>query len=208
MSRASFRRAAALLVAAGLAYSSPAFAQTGTTGTIEFAPSADHTVVASDGTPLLSQYSVSVYLAGQSTAIQTLNLGKPSPDADGKIRVEFLSKLTVSLTPGQLYETRVSASGPGGTTVSAVSNQFQAGACTASLGAASFSATSASATSSVAVTTLVGCAWTAASNAAWLTVTSGASGSGPGTVGFAVAANTSSSPRSAALTIGGVTFTV
>ena len=35
-----------------------------------------------------------------------------------------------------------------------------------------------------------GCAWTATSSAPWLTVTSGASGNGNGTVGYSVAANT------------------
>ena len=62
-------------------------------------------------------------------------------------------------------------------------------------------------TGSVGVVAPPGCAWTAASNAAWLTVTSGASGSGNGTVGYSVAAN-SGSARSGTLTIGGKTFTV
>ncbi len=61
---------------------------------------------------------------------------------------------------------------------------------------------------SVAVTTAPGCAWTATSSAGWLATTSGASGSGPGTVGFTVAPNTGQSARPAVLTIGGQTFTV
>jgi hypothetical protein len=51
-------------------------------------------------------------------------------------------------------------------------------------------------------------AWTAASNAAWLTVTAGASATGSGTVTFNVAANTSANSRTGTLTIGGQTFTV
>ncbi len=52
------------------------------------------------------------------------------------------------------------------------------------------------------------CAWTAASNASWLTVTSGSSGAGSGTVGFNVAANTGAAQRTGTLTIAGRTFTV
>ncbi len=50
--------------------------------------------------------------------------------------------------------------------------------------------------------------WTATSNTGWLSVTSGASGVGNGTVGYAVAANSSSSQRSGSLTIGGQTFSI
>jgi all-beta uncharacterized protein/BACON domain-containing protein len=60
---------------------------------------------------------------------------------------------------------------------------------------------------SVAVTTTAGCAWTASSNASWLSITSGASGNGNGSVGFSVAANTGAA-RSGTLTVAGQTFTV
>lgn len=52
------------------------------------------------------------------------------------------------------------------------------------------------------------CAWTANSNASWLTVTSGTSGSGSGTIGYTAAANISNAPRQGTLTIGGQVFTV
>ena len=58
---------------------------------------------------------------------------------------------------------------------------------------------------SVAVSTLNGCAWSAASNAPWLAVTAGASGSGNGTVGFSVGANTGVA-RLGTITIGDQTF--
>ncbi|MCY7348033.1 MAG: FG-GAP-like repeat-containing protein, partial [Pyrinomonadaceae bacterium] len=61
---------------------------------------------------------------------------------------------------------------------------------------------------SASVTTANGCAWTAASNAAWLTITSGASGTGNGTVNYSAAANTTTAPRSGTLTIAGQTLTV
>jgi lysyl oxidase/BACON domain-containing protein/all-beta uncharacterized protein len=52
------------------------------------------------------------------------------------------------------------------------------------------------------------CTWTAASNDPWLTITGGASGSGPGTVFYAVAATDAGIPRAGTLTIAGHTFTV
>ena len=59
----------------------------------------------------------------------------------------------------------------------------------------------------VAVTGTAGCAWTATSQASWITVTSQASGSGNGTVSFTVGAN-SGAARTGGLTIAGRPFTV
>jgi hypothetical protein len=61
---------------------------------------------------------------------------------------------------------------------------------------------------SVTVTAGAGCAWTAVSNVPWVTVTTGGSGSGPGTVQFSVGANATGAPRSGTLTIAGQVFTV
>jgi hypothetical protein len=63
-------------------------------------------------------------------------------------------------------------------------------------------------TGSVAMTTDFGCTWAATSNVPWITITSGTSGSGNGTVNYAVATNTTSVGRSGTMTIGGQTFTV
>ena len=61
---------------------------------------------------------------------------------------------------------------------------------------------------SVSVSTQSGCDWTASSNDGWITITSGSSGSGDGTVGYSVSENTSASGRSGTITIAGETFTV
>ena len=58
------------------------------------------------------------------------------------------------------------------------------------------------------VTAGTGCAWTAVSNATFITITSGSSGSGNGSVGYSVAANTGSTSRNGTMTIAGQTFTV
>jgi hypothetical protein len=80
--------------------------------------------------------------------------------------------------------------------------------CTYNLSAASGSYASVGGPGSVSVTALTACAWTAASNAAWIAVTSGSSGKGNGTVNYSVSTNTSPSARTATMTIAGQTFTV
>lgn len=80
--------------------------------------------------------------------------------------------------------------------------------CTFSISPASASLPSGGGTGSITVTAPAGCAWTARSNVTWITVTAGASGSGNGTVGYSVAANTTTVARTGTLTVAGKTFTV
>ena len=79
--------------------------------------------------------------------------------------------------------------------------------CTFTIAPTSQSVPAIGGTGTVAVTTQTGCAWTASSNAPWLTITSGAAGTGNGSVGFSAGANVAAS-RSGTLTIAGQTFTV
>jgi len=81
------------------------------------------------------------------------------------------------------------------------------GACSYTLSATSQSFAAAGGTGTVGVTAPSGCAWTAISNADWITVTGGASGSGNGTVSYSVSAN-SGTARTGTMTIAGQTFTV
>lgn len=60
----------------------------------------------------------------------------------------------------------------------------------------------------VNVSTAAGCAWTASSNAPWVTIPLGQSGTGSGVVGLLVAANTSTSTRTAVVQIGAETVTI
>ena len=57
-------------------------------------------------------------------------------------------------------------------------------------------------------TNFPGCGWTAVSNDGFLSVSSGATGTGSGTVGYAAAANAAVSFRTGTLTIAGQTVTV
>ena len=83
----------------------------------------------------------------------------------------------------------------------------QANGCSYSIQATSQSIASGGGPGSSAVTSGSGCAWTATSNAPWITVTSGATGSGDGNVTFGIAPNPGAE-RSGTLTIAGHTFTV
>lgn len=68
--------------------------------------------------------------------------------------------------------------------------------------------TAAAAVGTINLTTLAGCDWTATSNASWITITSGASGSASGSIGYSIAANTSATARTGSITIGDKTFSV
>jgi len=91
-----------------------------------------------------------------------------------------------------------------------LSKLVSSGPCTYAIAPTSRDLGAGTAAGSVAVTAGGGCTWTAVSNApSWLHVTSGASGTGNGTVGYSVDAYTGKPKnRKGTLTIAGRTFTV
>jgi glucose/arabinose dehydrogenase len=81
--------------------------------------------------------------------------------------------------------------------------------CTFAITPTSANFTRTGGTGSVSVTAPGGCAWTAASNASWITITSGASGNGNGTVAYSVGPyGGPPKKRTGTMTIAGQTFTV
>lgn len=80
--------------------------------------------------------------------------------------------------------------------------------CSYSISPTSKSFSASGGTGTVSVSTTSGCSWTAGSNTSWITVTSGSSGNGSGTVGYRVSSNTSTSQRSGSMTIAGKNFSV
>src|SRR5690349_11949445 len=80
--------------------------------------------------------------------------------------------------------------------------------CEFAIDPTSFSTGAGAANRTVSVTTQTNCNWTATSNASWITVTGGASGTGNGVVNLAIAPNPSQSPRTGTVTIAGRTFGV
>jgi len=80
--------------------------------------------------------------------------------------------------------------------------------CTYSLSSSSASFSASGGSGSVAVTAPSGCAWSSSNALSWITVKTGSSGSGNGTFSYTVGANTTTSSKTAALTIAGKVYTV
>jgi len=80
--------------------------------------------------------------------------------------------------------------------------------CTYTISPASNSFTPSGGTGTIAVTAGSGCSWTAASNASFIAITFGSTGSGNGSVFYSVSSNTGVTPRTGTLTVAGKTFTV
>ena len=118
----------------------------------------------------------------------------------------YASSVTFPVTAGGIY--RIAVDGYGGSTGNIVLNWSMAAACTFSITPTSQLFGAAGGSGSVAVTAPAGCAWTAVSNASLAVITSGASGTGSGTVNYTVAPNAGIATRSGTLTIAGQTFTV
>jgi hypothetical protein len=112
---------------------------------------------------------------------------------------------------GTVNFTVASTNGPGRSgTMTIAGHTFtinQGQGCTFALSSSSASAPAAGASGTFDVKTGDGCAWAANTNAEWIAVTSGTTGSGNGTVRYTVAANTGPQ-RSGTITAGGQTFTV
>ena len=79
--------------------------------------------------------------------------------------------------------------------------------CSYSVGTNNLTVEAAGGPATIAVTAGSTCAWTASSNAGWITVTSGASGTGNGTVTISIARNTGND-RKGTVTIAGKTVTI
>ena len=84
----------------------------------------------------------------------------------------------------------------------------QGQACSYAVSPASVSFGASGGTSSFAATAPVGCTWTATASANWLTVTSGASGSGGGTISYSVAANSGTASRTGSISLADQAHTV
>jgi hypothetical protein len=80
--------------------------------------------------------------------------------------------------------------------------------CVYSVGTTSVSVPSTANTGTISVTTGTACSWTATSHVSWITIASGATGTGIGTVTYSVAANPTGSVRTGTLTIAGKTVTI
>ena len=115
----------------------------------------------------------------------------------GQTYVITPSKVNLSFNPQSLTFNNLNAD---------MTADFLASVCTYALSPQAQTVPAAGGNSSVNVISLPGCPWTATSNSNFINLTSGSSGSGNGTVNFAVTATTA--PRAGRLTIAGLNFPV
>jgi hypothetical protein len=186
----------------------PATAQT----IVQFSPSPDHYRLLSNGTPAVESYNLFFYQVGSLTPLGTVNLGKPSPDATGLIRVDISSIILSSWSGGSIssglgYEVSVAAVGSGSTVWSNrnyPSNSFTL--CSYTISPTTVSVAASGGGGNFTVTTGSSCKWTASSPVSWITTTSNSTGNG--NVSYTVSQNSSSVLRTGVVTVGNQTFTI
>ena len=135
--------------------------------------------------------------------------GTASRDYDWFIDVGDVTSITITdLTDGFTYYFAATAYDTATPPLeSTYSDEVSKSTCTYSISPINASFSASGGTGSVSVTTQAGCPWTASSGAAWITITSGSSGTGNGTVNYSLSSNTGSS-RTSGSTIAGRVFTV
>ena len=121
-----------------------------------------------------------------------------SGTGNGTVRINVTANPTSTLRTGTL-----TAAGQ-----SILVRQDALAPCSVDITPASASYSKDAATGSFAVTAPAQCAWTASPSAAWVTITSGSSGTGSGTVAYSVAANSSAVARSATISVANRTFSI
>lgn len=178
-----------------------------------------------NGRPLVESYALNFYVVGLGIVVSTIDLGKPTPDADGLIRMDFSGRIGVWPASGLTYEARVVALGAGGFTTSDASNTFIFGSSPSSPGTSTPTSPAPSsctydvwppsralswieATSTFSVTAGSGCAWAPVASDSWLTPTDLRSRSGDGTVTFRTTENTGAMGRVGTISIGSATAVV
>lgn len=99
---------------------------------LQFQPSEDHNVTLKDGQAAVTSYVIEIYAAGAYLPAYAIELGKPTPGADGLIRYDVSATIANwPVAPG-LYEARAVAIGPSGSARSVVSNPFKVTRATSS----------------------------------------------------------------------------
>lgn len=198
-------------------------------GTIAYSVAANTTALARTGTLTIGNTSFTVSEAGLpcNLTLSPSGVSAAAAGASGTIAVTATPGCAWTASSPVPWVTLSPASGSGNGTVnytvaantgaSSRSTQVTVGgqilsvtqvgtSCSYTLTPGSAIVSGAAGTGSFNVTS--GCSWTAASNASWLTISSGASGNGNGTVNYAAAANAGPGSRTGMIAVGSQSFAV
>jgi hypothetical protein len=157
----------------------------------------DHTVRL-EGDAGTGQFSVTSDPSGAYQGQFTASRTAPVPAPDGSGQIAFTARATI----------RFGDDHQGSLELRFVYLKSDESYCAFTLGSNSATAAAAAGSGSVSLTaSSPGCAWTAASDASWLSV-SPVRGTGSSTLAYSLGANTGSAVRTGVLTIGGLTFHV
>ena len=184
----------ALVVLASLAGTSPAEAR-------QCAYTLTPTTFAVGSTASLRTLSIITGTQCSWTAVSGVSWIRVTSGATGS----GIGAVTISVQENSAGTTRSGTVIVAGQTVTVTQ---QAGSCTYNVTPTSFTVDPISGTRTVSIVAGTQCGWSSAPQAAWISVTSGTSGSGIGAVTFDVEANPSSTPRTGVLTIGGQSVTI
>ena len=164
--------------------------------------------------PSTTVHAAQVTLAWDRNAEQNVEgykvyYGTASRDYDWFIDVGDVTSITITdLADGFTYYFAATAYDTATPPLeSTYSDEVSKNTCSYSISPTNASFSASVGTGSVSITTQAGCPWTASSGAAWMTITSGSSGNGNGTVNYSITSNTGGS-RTSVSTIAGRTFTV
>ena len=131
-------------------------------------------------------------------------IGSATVTTDGSCSASFTITLPIAIPSGSFIT--ATATDPNGNTSEFAQCSLLGGDCSFSISPTRRSFPFSGGEASVSVMAPDECAWSAVSNVGWITILSGGSGSGNGTVTYSVASTTR--PRSGTMTIAGQTFTV
>lgn len=132
-----------------------------------------------------------------------LGIRTVTTDADGNVTQDFSFDLGTGVNSG-FINAKATNKSTGDT--SEFSTCAQIGACSFSANPPTRTVGANSGSDSFGITTLNGCAWTATSNAPWLTTSS--AGNGNGTVNYTFSQNTTGSDRTGTISVGNATHIV
>jgi hypothetical protein len=175
---------------------------------VVFAPSPDHNSTASSGAPVVRSYQLEIYPYGGSQALAVLDLGKPDPEPDGYIRVNFANLLASPPSTGTALQAVIAAVGAGGTSRSGASGAFTFNGCGYYVSPVSVAISGAGGTAASTVSTSAGCDWIGNAEESWLALASGPSGSGAAGITVSAAPNPYGYGRTGTVAVGSAVIVV